>query len=87
MTCEVSVEIDEITGESNEPTVTYDMSFLNRQIKFLRWVHLACFVFLYIGNYLENKKVSNHFSQILNLVSLCLYFLVIFSNIQSIFDL
>ena len=42
---------------------------------------------LFTANSLENRKISNHYSQIFNLVSLCLYIGVIFSNIQAIFDL
>ena len=63
------------------------MSFLNKQINFLLGAHALSVILLYTGTSLEFRKISNHSSQLCNLVSLFLYVGVIFSNIQSIYDL
>ena len=84
MTCEVELEDTELQKFEKQ---TYDMSFINGQIKLLRIVHWLCATCLLLANHFENRRLSNHYSQILNLISLCLYIVVIFSNIQSIFDL
>ena len=54
--------------------IKYDLnSTMNEEMKFLRWIHLACFFLILWSNYKECRDLESHFTVFLKIVSVICY--------------